>query len=78
MRIKVYDIESRSFWLPAKMINMHSSLFMRNLIMLFKPSQSQSYTGDLQWLKHRWHIYYDCFELGLESLEKNPLTVDLG
>ena len=31
-----------------------------------------SHTVELQWLEHRWLVYYGCFELILESLEKNP------
>ena len=28
------------------------------------------HTVDLQWLKHRWLLYYGCFELVPESLGK--------
>ena len=38
----------------------------------------QQNTVDLQWLEHRWRVYYHWFELVLESLGTNSIAVDLG
>ena len=34
-------------------------------------------TVELQWLEHRWLVYYGCFELVLESLGKHPIAADI-
>ena len=34
-------------------------------------------TAELQWLKHGWLAYHDCFKLVLESLAKNPIAADI-
>ena len=31
----------------------------------------------IQWLEHQWFVYHGCFELVLESLEKNLIAADL-
>ena len=43
-------------------------VFLRAISEIREKQERLQYTVELQWLEHRWLVYYGCFKLVLESL----------